>query len=262
MVSTGQYDVTPEAVRSIVGNVGGIIMQTVNTVLDLEKMVVAPTSFATIGSAVASANTALQSQQVASLRSLLTLLQKVNDLVKRSVDAYDSADQAVAAGFGGTGTTGTTPTTAALWSTPAGAQVAAQAVASGTGPSAHPDSVGTVVGYLASAGLGQSMTGVPTSSPHDFLAWLDASPDHQAGLGVIGVYSGAARGFGDVPGGVHDGDMVIVSPGTDPNAGPDVPGNGAGTVLGVIGRSGQLYNNGLVQPEFGPVATLRVYRPM
>ena len=65
MVSTGQYDVTPEAVRSIVGNVGGIIMQTVNAVLELESMVVAPTSFATIGSAVASTNTALQAQQVA-----------------------------------------------------------------------------------------------------------------------------------------------------------------------------------------------------
>jgi uncharacterized protein YukE len=256
MVSTGQYDVTPEAVRSIVGNVGGIIMQTVNAVLELESMVVAPTSFATIGSAVASTNTALQAQQVASLRSLLTLLQQVNNLVKSSVDAYDSADQAVSAGYGGQ-QTGTTPTpSTGLWSTPAGAQVAGQAVSAGTGTSAQPDSVSNVVGYLTSAGVGTQTTGVPTSSPHDFVAWLDASPDNQAGLGVIGVYSGAARGFGDVPGGVHDGDMVIIDPGSG------ATGTGAGTVLGVIGNSGQLYNNGLVQPEFGAVASLRVYRPM
>jgi hypothetical protein len=131
--------------------------------------------------------------------------------------------------------------------------VAGQAIGAGTGTSTQPDSVSNVVGYLTSAGVGtQGATGVPTSSPHEFVAWLDASPDNQAGLGVIGVYSGAARGFGDVPGGVLDGDMVVVDPGA----------SGAGTVLGVIGNSGQLYNNGLVQPEFGSVATLRVYRPM
>ncbi|HKN98127.1 MAG TPA: WXG100 family type VII secretion target, partial [Pseudonocardiaceae bacterium] len=125
---TGQYTVSPEAVRSIVGNVGGIIMQTMNTVLDLEKMIVAPASFATIGTAVASANTQLQTRQVTALRSLLSLLQKVNDLVKTSVDAYDTADQAVATGYGGQATpAGTTPS-AALWSSPTATQVAARAV--------------------------------------------------------------------------------------------------------------------------------------
>lgn len=252
MTSTGQYDVSPEAVRSVVGNVGGIIMQTMNSVLELESMIVAPTSFATIGSAVASANTQLQGQQVASMRSLLTLLQQVNDLVKRSVDDYDSADQAVATGYGGQ-QTGTTPTSSDLWSSPAGAAVAGQAVAAGTGTSPQPHSVSNVVGYLTGAGVG-SAAGVPTSNPQDFVSWLDASPDHQAGLGVIGVYSGAARGFGDVPGGVHDGDLAVIEPG----AGASDPG----TMLGVIGNSGQLYNNGLVQPDFGAVATLRVYRPM
>lgn len=253
---TGQYTVSPEAVRSIVGNVGGIVMQTMTTVLDLEKMIVAPASFATIGTAVASANTQLQTQQVTALRSLLSLLQKVNDLVRTSVDAYDSADQAVATGYGGrTAPAGTTPSTG-LWSSPAATQVAAQAVGAGTGMSAQPTSVSNVVGYLTAAGVGQGAghAAIPTSSPHDFVSWLDASPDHQAELGVIGVYSGAARGFGDVPGGVHNGDVVVID-----------PGSGAGdpaTTLGVIANSGQLYNNGLVQPDFGDVATLRVYRPM
>jgi uncharacterized protein YukE len=252
---TGQYTVSPEAARSVVGNVGGIITQTMTTVLDLEKMIVAPTSFATIGSAVASANTQLQTQQVAALRSLLSLLQKVNDLVKTSVDAYQSSDQAVAAGFGGqTTTTGTTPTTSALWSSPAAAQVATQAVSASTGTAAQPTSVSNVVGYLTAAGLANHSVTPPMSSPHDFGSWLDASPDHQAGLGVIGVYSGAARGFGDVPGGVHNGDMVVI----DPGSGASNPSS----MIGVIGNSGQLYNNGLVQPDFGDVATLRVYRPM
>jgi uncharacterized protein YukE len=251
MTSTGQYNVSPEAVRSVVGNVGGIIMQTMNTVLDLEKMVVAPASFATIGTAVASANTRMQAQQVTAMRSLLSLLQQVNDLVKRSADDYDSSDQAVAAGYGGQQGSTPAPQSTGLFSSSAGAQVAAQAVAAGTGPSSTPGSVGSVVGYLTSAGVG-SAAGVPTSNPHDFVSWLDASPDHQADLGVIGVYSGTARGFGDVPGGVHDGDMVVVDPGSA----------GSGTALGVIGNSGQMYNNGLVRPDFGDVATLRVYRPI
>jgi uncharacterized protein YukE len=254
MTTAGQYNVTPEAVRSIVGNVGGIIMQSVNTVLDLEKLIVPPTSFATIGSAVASANTAMQTQQVAAMRSLLTLLQQVNNLVKQSVDAYDSADQAVAQAYGG-GTPGTTTTaTSALFSSPAAAAVAGQAVSGSAGGVPQPGSVTNVVGYLTSAGVGNQGVTVPTATPHEFVAWLDASPDNQAGLGVLGVYSGAARGFGDVPGGVQNGDMVII----DPGAGA----SGSGTILGIIGNSGQLYNNGLVQPVFGEVATLRVYRPM
>ncbi|HKN99812.1 MAG TPA: WXG100 family type VII secretion target, partial [Pseudonocardiaceae bacterium] len=117
---------------------------------------------------------------------------------------------------------------------------------------AQPASVSNVVGYLTAAGVGNPAAGIPTSSPHDFVSWLDASPEHQAQLGVIGVYSGAARGFGDVPGGVHNGDVVVIDPGAGDSA----------TTLGVIANSGQLYNNGLVQPDFGDVATLRVYRPM
>lgn len=252
MTSAGQYNVTPEAVRSIVGNVGGIIMQTMTMVLELETMIVAPTSFATIGSAVASANTQMQGQQVATMRSLLTLLQQVNNLVKTSVDAYDTADHAVASGYGGqNATTGTTPTTTGLWSSPTGSLVASQAVGSGTGLAAQPGSVTNVVGYLNAAGLGNGAN-VPTASPHAFVSWLDASPQNQAGLGVIGVYSGTARGFGDVPGGVHNGDVIAIDTGS----------SGTTNQLGVIGNSGQLYNNGLVQPDFGDVATLRVYRPM
>lgn len=236
MTSAGQYSVSPEAVRSVVGNVGGIVMRTVNMVLELEAMVVAPLSFATIGSAVASANTRMQGQQVAAMRSLLTLLQQINSVVRTSVDACDTTGEPIATG---------------LWSSPTGAAVASKAVAACVGVSAQPGAVATVVGYLNAAGLGDG-TNVPTSDPNAFVSWLDASPQHQAGLGVIGVYSGTARGFGDVPGGVRCGDVVAI----DPGATGDV------TQLGVIGDSGSLHNDGLVQPDFGDVARLRIYRPM
>ncbi len=255
MTSTGQYDVRPEAVRSTVGNVGGIIMQAASALVDLESLVIAPSAFASIGSAVASANTTLASQQVSGLRTLLSLLQQVNDLVKRSADGYDTADQTVAVSYGGNATPASTGT--GLWSNSAAAgQLAACAVSDSATGTGSPQSVSTVLGYLNQAGLtsGNGTSGMPTGNPAEFTRWLDASPDHQAALGVIGTYSGVARGFDDVPGGVHNGDVVVISPG--------VGANDTNSVIGIAANNGQLYNNGLLQPDFGELASLRVYRPM
>jgi hypothetical protein len=250
--SAGQYVVSPEAVRSSVGNVGGLIMQAVNTVMELETLIVPPTSFATIGTAVASANTTMQAQQVTALKSLLSLMQQVNNLVQRSVEGYDTADQAAAASYGGNSTsTGST----GIWSGSGANALATSAVAGSVGGPGTPHSVSTVLGYLNQAGLTNGgPTGAPTGSAAAFANWLDASPDHQAALGVLGTYSGAARGFGDIPGGVHSGDLVTISPGagtTDQS-----------TLLGVVANNGQLYNNGLIQPDFGGLANMQVYRPM
>ncbi len=253
MTSAGQYVVAPEAVRSSVGNVGGIILQAVNMVMELESMIVPPTSFATIGSAVASANTTMQAQQVAALKSLLSLMQQVNNLVQRSVEGYDSADRAVAASYGGNSATGTSQN--GIWSSGAAGALATSAITGSVGAPGTPHSVSTVLGYLNQAGLTSGTpTGAPTGSAAAFANWLDASPDHQAALGVLGTYSGAARGFGDVPGGVHNGDLVAINPG--PSA------LDQSTVLGVVANNGQLYNNGLIQPDFGGLANLQVYRPM
>lgn len=245
-MDTGQYEVRPEAMRSAVGNIGGIIMQTVNAVLDLEKLVVAPTSFAMIGDAVASGNVAMQAQQVAALQSLLKGLQAVNDLIKKSADAYDEADRAVAQGFGGSPSAGTA-NTASLWSSPAAGLVAAQAFNDSVGAAAgDPGSVGNVLDYLGHAGLGHdSSAGQFAHDSTGFANWLDTSPDHQAQVGVIGVYSGVARTLGDIPGGVHAGDVVVVN-----------------SAIGVAGAGGQLYNHGLITPDFGGLAMVRVYRPM
>jgi uncharacterized protein YukE len=243
-MDTGQYEVRPEAMRSAVGNIGGIIMQTVNAVLDLEKLVLAPTTFAMIGDAVASGNIAMQAQQVAALQSLLKGLQAVNDLIKKSADAYAEADRAVAQGFGG-GSAGTA-NTASLWSSPAAGLVAASAFNDSLGGAGDPHSVANVLDYLGHAGLGHdSSAGQFAHDSAGFANWLDASPDHQAQVGVIGVYSGVARNLGDIPGGVHAGDVVVVD-----------------SAIGVAGAGGQLYNHGLITPDFGGLAMVRVYRPM
>jgi hypothetical protein len=181
---------------------------------------------------------------VAALQSLLKGLQAVNDLIKKSADAYADADRAVAQGFGGG--TSTTPSTASLWSSPAAGQVAASALNDSAGGAGDPHSVGNVLDYLGQAGLGHdSSAGQYAHDTTGFANWLDASPDNQTKVGVIGVYSGVARNFGDIPGGVHAGDVVVVN-----------------STIGVAGVGGQLYNHGLLTPDFGGLAMVRVYRPM
>lgn len=253
-MDTGRFEVRPEAMRSAVGNVGGIILQTINAVIDLEAMIVAPTSFAMIGDAVASGNIAMQGQQVVAMQSLLKGLQAVNDLVRRSADEYDQTDRAIADGFGGDHPN-SQPSTS-LWSSPVAGQVAAHALTDSIGGTGDPHSVGNVLNYLGQAGLGHdSSAGEFSHDSNGFANWLDASPDNQTRVGVIGVYSGVARGFGDIPGGVHAGDVVVVDQGN----GSSGSGN---SVIGIAGTGGQLYNHGTVTPDFGGLSTVRVYRPM
>jgi len=252
-MSTGQYEVRPEAMRATAGNVGGIIMQTINTAMDLESTLVNTGSFAVIGDAVASANAAMQGQQVAALRSLAGLLQKANDHIRQSADDYDTADRDVAAGFGGPGDA---PQSTSLWSSPAASALAAHAIGDSTGAAGEPTSVGNVLGYLSRAGLGDvGGSGVDGRFAEGgaFADWLDASSDNQASLGLIGTYSGDVRDLGDVPGGVQAGDVVVI--------GSSSSSDGS-SIIGVAGNNGQLYNHGPITPEFERMAAVRVYRPM
>jgi uncharacterized protein YukE len=236
--SNAQYTVRPEAVRSTVGNVGGIIVSAMNVVLDLESMIVAPTSFATIGTTVAGQNTVMQGHQVSSLQMLLKLLQDVNSLVKQCVDDYDSADQHVAASFGGQPAAATG---SPLWSSPLAPQLATYATNDSAGAPGEPHAVGNVLDYMSHVGLA-TPPGVAFHDASGFANWLDASPANQAQAGLIGIYSGTVRTLTDVPGGVHSGDIVV-----------------SDQTIGVVGADGQLVNHGPVSAPHD--ATVRVYRP-
>jgi uncharacterized protein YukE len=255
-MSNGQYEVQPEAMRSTVGNVGGIIMQAMNVAMDLQSTVLNVAAFANIGNTVGSQNTAMQAQQVQALTSVLNLLQKINDLVKRSADDYEAADRDVAVGYGADH--GQTPGSSSLWSAPTATQLANHAINDSVGVAGEPRSVGNVLGYLSDVGVGdlgsQPITDVRFDDASGFANWLDTSPENQARLGVIGVYSGDVRDFGDVPGGVQAGDIVVVEAN-------NLPG-GHHQVIGIAGNNGELYNHGIVTPEFHHGATVRVYRPM
>ncbi|MEW2506339.1 WXG100 family type VII secretion target [Amycolatopsis sp. NPDC047767] len=255
MVTAGEYRAEPEAMRSIVGNVGGIVAHGINAVADLEKLVVQPTSFAAFGSAVAAANSALQSTQVTAVRTLLQLLQQINGLVKTSADAYQAADQAAASGYGG-GTSTVAAPSSSIWGTPHAGELATIAINDSAGAHGEPSSVGNVLRYLGDADLGKlgehPITDARFHGVADFNDWLAGDADNQARVGLIEVYSGTARTFGDVPGGVHAGDVVVVEPLLFADSGP---------VIGVAGDGGALYNHGLVDPGLGGLAKLSVYRP-
>ncbi|AXB44098.1 WXG100 family type VII secretion target [Amycolatopsis albispora] len=240
MGGSQEFRAEPEAMRSAAGNVGGIIMRGVNSVGDLERLEVPSASFAGIGDAVAAAGAALQQQQVSAVRTLLSLMQEVNDLVRRCADDYQAADEAAAAGYGGKPQAAAGP---AIWGTPVAAELAVCAVRDSAGAGGEPGSVGNVLRYMEQAGL--AGPGPRFDDPAQFNAWLEGNADNQASVGVIEVYSGTARDLRDVPGGVRGGDVVIV----------------ADSVIGVAGDNGQLYNHGLVDSGVHGPSKVSVYRP-
>jgi hypothetical protein len=243
MSGTGEYRALPDAMRAGAGNVGGIIVRGVNAVADLERLILAPSSFAAFGSTVAAQHGVLQSRQVTALRSLLSLLQQVNELVNRGADACQAAAEPV---------TGAAPAT--IWGSPGAAELAGAALTDSVGAAGEPGSAGNVLRYLEETGLGDLKTQpVAESRFHDvasFSDWLGADADNQARIGVVAVHSGTARNFRDVPGGVRPGDVVIVEPryGREP-------------FVGVAAGDGQLYNHGVLDAEFDGPARVSVYRP-
>jgi hypothetical protein len=261
-MSGERYAARPEAMRSAVGNVGGIIMRARRVLVDFERLTndMDPASFGSIGSAVGSASAPLRGLELSALRSLLLLLQSVSARVDQSADKYQAADRAVALSYGGK----PVPTSAGpqIWSSPAGAAVAGYAARDAAGGGVPtPHRAESVIGYLAGADLGQLGRGcegaplcVPVASAGQLAAWLADSPTHQAQLGVIAVYAGAAGGFDDTPGGLHPGDLVSVEPGVD--------AADRQVTVGVVGDHGVLYNHGRLSVDFGGIAQVQVYRPL
>jgi hypothetical protein len=251
----GEYRAEPEAMRSAVGNVGGIIAHGINAVADLERLVVQPMSFAGFGSAVAAANAALHSGQVTAVRTLLQLLQQVNGLVKAGADAYQAADADVAAGYGG-GHSGGTPPASSIWGNSHASELATLAVNDSAGAHGEPASVGNVLRYLGDARLGRlgdhPITDARFHGVADFNEWLAGDTGNQARVGLIEVYAGTARTFSDVPGGVHSGEVVVVEPLLFTDRQP---------VIGVAGDGGRLYNHGLLDARISGLAKVSVYRP-
>lgn len=263
MTTESRYEVRPEAVRGVVGNVFGTLMQLLGTVVELEQMELPPAAYGAIGAPVASASGAMRTQLIQTLRSLLSVLQETNELAQRSASDYEAADVSVAQSFGGGARESVAVNPSAVPDGIAvpdagglGGQLARLVVADSAGLRAEPHSVGNVVDYLTDAGLGQlrhePLTDVTFADATAFADWLDADPAHQERAGLIGVYSAEMTRREELAGVVQQGDVVVGQP---------LPAFGDAAVVAVTGGDGQLYNHGPV--DAAPwLSRVRVYRPI
>lgn len=249
VVNLPGFNASPEEMRSVAGNLSGIIMQAANTVGALRSMRLDPSDFSALGTAVAAMNAKLEASQVQSLTTLLSLLQEFNDNVRKVADTYQDQDRRIAEAYAGRQTE-LAAVSSTLWSSPSAERLATAATGAGLSAGAQPGSVDNVLGYLRAAGIGD-LGERSFADAVAFARWLDADAGHQQQAGVIGVYAGLARDLGDVPGGTRAGDIVILAF----DRGPD-------PVIAVVGERGQLFNHGLVQPSFTGLADTRVYRPI
>ena len=233
---TDEFDIRPDAVRSIAGNIGGLLMQTVAHTRDLARLDVPAAAYGQIGADVATAGGALGEQQTVALQSLLKVVGDIGSRLREVADSADRTDSDIAAG---------------LWGSAGAVRLARSAM----DPVPAADPVSAVLSRIHQVGVGQTPSG-QFGSPAAFADWLDADPDHQTSVGVIGIYSGGVGRLSDVPGGLHPGDVVFRS---HWQLGPDLTG-GDRTDLGIVGSDGRLYDNGV--PVADGVAELRVDRPL
>jgi GH24 family phage-related lysozyme (muramidase) len=99
-MSTDSFQILPQAVSETVGAIRSLVSQAGDVIGELESAVLDGAAFAGVGTDVAAANTALQSNQVSSLRQLSQLLDAVNQHVDASNRGYQEADRAAATGYG------------------------------------------------------------------------------------------------------------------------------------------------------------------
>jgi len=257
--SAAGFSIDPDAVRNIAGNLGGILMQAISVSRDLERLIVPPSAYAQIGTAVASGSSALQDGQVAAMRSMLQVLSDISSEVSRVSSMARADDDTVASSL----TTLHSGGGSSLWGSVTAASLADTAMAGGKQPSTG-SSVDGVLDQLGQTGMGQlAQHPVPHGQFHDPKAladWLDTDPDNQTRLGVIGVYAGNTGNLSDVPGGLHPGDVVYVDRWqlTGASMTPSAQAS-----LGVVGSDGQLYNHGAINTsDWSGVTDLRVYRPI
>ncbi|MGA8114642.1 MAG: hypothetical protein WCA46_13335 [Actinocatenispora sp.] len=145
-MSADSFQINPTAVRGVTTDVSGLTGNLGEVISGLESAVIETSAFATLGGAVASANSTLQSQLVSALRSALQLFQSINQHIGAASDDYAATDNAVAQGYGAD-QNGAGQTTQTAQATPQ------------TNPDALDDRV--VTSIMNSEGAGGEQGGVP-----------------------------------------------------------------------------------------------------
>lgn len=101
MTTGSEFEIHPEELRSVVGNMTGILLNLYSVVQEMTGTSLTGSTFAVIGAPVAAADVAMKAEQATTLLSLLRLLKQINDGVNQVVQAYTRHDEHVATSFGG-----------------------------------------------------------------------------------------------------------------------------------------------------------------
>lgn len=96
MSAGGGYQVSADEMRRVISGLVEVTAQIQHTIGQLGGLSVPGGCFGGVGSAVATANTAVQAQSTATLGAVLSTLQELNRRLTTSADGYDRADRTVA----------------------------------------------------------------------------------------------------------------------------------------------------------------------
>ena len=249
----GEYRAEPEAMRSAVGNVGGIIADGINAVPDLEAW--SCRRRRSRRSAARSPRRTPRCTQPGHRRphapEAAPAGQRPGQGQRRRLSGGRPGRRGRLRRQPATGAA----TTSSIWGSPHASELATLAINDSAGAHGEPSSVGNVLRYLGDARLGRlgdhPITDTRFHGVADFNDWLAGDADNQARVGLIGVYSGTARTFSDVPGGVHSGRRrggrpLLFSDRRPSSASPATAASSTTTAC---------------SPRIGGLAMVRVYRP-
>jgi len=96
MAVGGGYEVGPARMREVIRGLTEVTAQIQQAVGELGGLTIPGGCFGGVGTSVATANAALQAQNVATLSALLSALGELNRRLTESVDGYDRADRTIA----------------------------------------------------------------------------------------------------------------------------------------------------------------------
>jgi len=244
MTTGSDYEVRPEELRAVVGNVTHVLLNLYGVIQEVMSLDLAKTNYAVIGAPVSAGDIAMKAETARTLLSILRLLKQINDAAHTVANAYQQTDANVASGYGGRPTVGTGDGSIPSYSSLAVANDAMYSTRDGARP------MEAVIEHLRAAGVNPFAHGnVPAwafDSPSQFANWLDHSG--QNGTGLVNVYT-ATTTPSAMSGRLMPGDVVVM----------ESPAGGSHVY--VTGWDGQFYNNGPVTvPD--QASNVRVYRPV
>lgn len=99
MPADSGYQVDTAAMRDVIRQLTDVLGQAGGSIDELGGLMIPTGCYGSVGSSVASANTALHGQAVVTLRALSTVVREINNRLERCANDYHQTDQDIAKGL-------------------------------------------------------------------------------------------------------------------------------------------------------------------